>query len=169
MKKPELVTLAQTLQTEVDALKKAQADAVVANDTKVADLTKKLEDSTVLSTQKEEEINKLLDENAIINKKLRDSVVSNILDLKMTDNNNEERTALTDKYTKRSIESLMDTLVDLRNKNIETQTNSDTKVANTTLQTEDKNSDKNKDQNINDEKPKDKFELFYRDRSSTEE
>ncbi len=165
MKKPELVTLANALQKEVEDLKKAAVDTVAANDTKIAELNKKIEDAALLATQKEDEINKFLDENAILNKKLRDSIVSNIIDLKMTDNNNEERIALTEKYTKRTIESLMDTLVDLRNK--PEITNSDTRVANTTIQTEDKNSDKS--QNTNDEKPVDKFSLFDRDRSSTEE
>ena len=45
---------------------------------------------------------------------------------------------------------------------------SDTKVVNTTLQTEDTNSDDKKDQNINDEK-QDIYSLFSRDRSLTEE
>jgi hypothetical protein len=166
MKKPELVTLATALQKEVEDLKKAAADAVAANDTKIAELNKKIDDASLLATQKEEEINKFLDENAVLNKKLRDSIVSNIIDLKMTDNNNEERTALTEKYVKRSIESLTDTLNDLRSKPVK-QTNSDTKVANTTIQAEDKNSDKG--QNNNDEKLVDKFSLFDRDRSSTEE
>ena len=168
MKKPELIVLAQNLQKEVEDLKKTHTDALSVQETKVAELTKKVEDSNTLALQKEDEINKLLDENAIINKKLRDSIVSNIIDIKMTDNNNEERTTLIEKYSKRSIESLVDSLNDLRNNKELTKTNSDTKVVNTTLQTEDTNSDDKKDQNINDEK-QDIYSLFSRDRSLTEE
>lgn len=166
MKKPELVTLAATLQKEIEDSKKTNSEVLAARDVKIAELTKKLEDSTTLALQKEEEINKFLDENAIINKKLRDSVVSNIIDLKMTDNNIEEQKALSEKYSKRSIESLMDTLIDLRTKNITTQTNSDTKVANTTIQTD---ASINSDNTQKNENRDNKFSIFDRDRSSTEE
>lgn len=166
MKKPELITLATTLQKEIEDSKKSNSEALSVRDAKIADLTKKLEDAATLALQKEEEINKFLDENAILSTKLRDSVVSNIVDLKMTDNNNEERSALTEKYTKRSIESLSDTLSDLRNKSINTQTNSDTKVANATIQTDDSTKS---DKTQTNEKPENKFDLFERDRSSTEE
>ena len=166
MKKPELVVLATSLQKEIEDSKKTNSEVLTARDIKIADLTKKLEDTATLALQKEEEINKFLDENAILNKKLRDSVVFNIIDLKMTDNNNEESKVLIEKYSKRSIESLMDTLQDLRNKSINTQTNSDTKVANTTIQTDD--STKSDKTQING-KTENKFDLFERDRSSTEE
>lgn len=164
MKKQELVTLVATLQKEIEDSKKSNTDAISVRDAKIADLTKKLEDAATLNLQKEEEINKFLDENAILNKKIKDSIISNIVDLKTTDNNNEERTALVEKYSKRSIESLSDTLVDLRNNKNSTQTNSDSRVANTTLQTDSINSD-----NTQKDIKLDKFSLFERDRSSTEE
>lgn len=166
MKKPELVTLATTLQKEIEDSKKVNSEALAARDAKIADLTKKLEDATTLALQKEEEINKFLDQNAVLNKKLRDSVVSNIIDLKMTDNNNEEQKALIEKYSKRSIESLMDTLIDLRTKSTTTQTNSDTKVANATIQTD---ASINSDKAQKNENQDDPFWIFSRDRSSTEE
>lgn len=169
MKKDELLVLATKLLKDLEDLKTAHATEVKTKDDTITDLTKKLEDSTLVGQQKEEEINKFLDEHAILTKKLRDSLVSNIVDLKMTDNINEaERTSLVEKYSKRSVESLSDTLQDLRTQvSSNTQTNSDVKVPNTTLQTDDNNSAK--EQNINDEKLDDKFKLFDRDRNSTEE
>jgi hypothetical protein len=155
LKKPELITLVQKLQKDIEDSKKINSEGISTREAKIADLTKKLEDTATVTLQKEEEMNKL-----------KDSIVSNIVDLKMTDNNNDERKVLSDKYLKRSVESLTDTLIDLRtNKSSSTQTNSDTKVVNTTLQADSINSDKTQ----KNQKPEDKFSLFERDRSSMEE
>jgi hypothetical protein len=166
MKKEELRDLVIKLQKDLEDIKKANADAISANTKKIEELNKAISDAATISTQKEEEINRYLDEHAILTKKLRDAVIGNIVDLKMTDNNNEERQSLTDKYSKRSIESLVDTLEDLRNKST-TITDSDKKVVNTTIQT-DKNLEPPKVPD-NPEKTEDKFSLFDRDRSSTED
>ncbi|MCK9429427.1 MAG: hypothetical protein M0R17_05445 [Candidatus Omnitrophica bacterium] len=164
MKKPELVILANKLQKEFEDLKKSNLDALTLRDNKITDLTKKLSDSETLALQKEDEISKYLDDHAILSKKLKDSLVFNIIDLKTTDNNNEESKILIEKYSKRSVESLNDTLNDLRNLKIDNKQNTEVKVVLTTSQAD------NSDKNLNDQKNDgDKFKLFDQDRRSTEE
>lgn len=166
MKKPQLIELAQKLQKDIEDAKVINSEAISARDNKITDLTKKLEDANTIALQKEEEINKFLDQHAILSKKLKDSLISNIIDLKMTDNNIEECKVLTEKYLKRSTESLLDTLNDLRTFKISnTQTNSDTRIDNPILNSDSKNSDNSETQ----EGETDKFSLFERDRSSTED
>lgn len=141
----------------INKLEKELEDSKKIVDEKI----KEIEDLTLVSNSKEDEINKLLDEVAVSNKKYKDSLISNILDLQMTDNK-EERDSQIEKYQKRTVESLTDTLEDLKSQ--KTKVNSSEKVPNTTLQT-DKNSDIN--QNI-ENKDSDRFGIFYRDRSSME-
>jgi len=169
LKVGELRDLVIKLQKDIETLISISKETIENRDKKIIELDKKITDSDTITTQREEEINKYLDENAILSKKFRDSVISNILDLKVADNNSEERSKLLDKLSKRQIESLLDSLDDLRiNKIANMQTGSEEKILNTTL-TDSTNSDKEKKiQNTNEEN-EDKFSLFNKDRSQITE
>lgn len=168
MKKEELRDYALKLQKELEDQQEANKIAIEVRDEKIARLEKELQDAETLTLQKDDEIYKYLDENALLDKKYRDCVISNIIDLKVTDNTSEEREALTSKLSSRKLESLLDSLEDLRNEKTKVEAGLDTdKVVDPTI-TED-NSDKNTntDQNTH-EKLEDKFSLFNRDRTNVE-
>lgn len=156
-----------TLTEELRLEKESNTNAIQARDSKIARLEKEVKDSKTLILQKDEEIFRYIDDNALLTKKYRDSLISNIIDLKVTDNTSEERTALLDKYSKRKTESLLDTLEDSR---IETtiEAGQDTgKVDDPTIINDD-NSDKQSsdDKDQNKDKNRDKYSLFDRDRTS---
>lgn len=164
MKKEELRDYVKKLQKEIEDSKKISTEAINLKDSKIEELNKKISDQETLSLQKENELNQLADEVAVLSSKLRDSIISNIVDLQLTDTN-EERKTLTEKYSKRKIESLIDTLNDVRSEKLENKDNINTDEPLKNAQTDKKNSDKT--QNINDSN--DKFQLLFRDRSVMEE
>lgn len=165
LKREELKDFAIELQTKVSELENSKKESIETRDEKITNLETKLQDADTILLQREDEIAKYLDENALLEKKFRDAVISNIIDLKVTDNTSEEREALTIKYEKRQLGSLIDALQDLRNEKHVSIETSEEKVEDTTLPTENNSDDtiNNKDQN--EEKSSDKFSLFDRDRS----
>lgn len=164
MKKDELKELAANLQKKLDDQEESHKKAIDVRDGKIKRLQKELTDYETLMLQKDDEIYRYLDENALLDKKFRDSVISNIIDLKVTDNTNEERKALEDKLGKRKLESLLDSLEDLRNEKIKVEAGLDTdKVVDPTI-TDDNSDEINTDQNT--QEKKDKFSLFDRDRTT---
>lgn len=168
MKVGELRDLVEKLQKDIDDQKAANAEAIEVRDSKITRLEKDLQDAETLTLQKDDEIYKYLDENALLDKKFRDSIISNIIDLKVTDNTNEEREALTDKYSKRKLESLLDSLEDLRNETKKVEAGLDTdKVVDPTITEDNSETETNDDQN-NQEETVDKFSLFDRDRTNVE-
>lgn len=163
LKVADLRSLVGKLQKQIEDNDTSHKEAISVRDKKIETLEKKVQDSETLILQRDDEINKYLDENAVLDRKLRDSIISNIIDLKMTDNNNEDINALRDRLGKRQTESLIDTLEDLRT-GTPNETNSDERVEDSTLKTEDTNSDEaNTDQNT-DKGSKDKFSIFNQDR-----
>jgi hypothetical protein len=170
MKVADLRELVAKLQQEIEDTKAANKEAIDARDKKITALETKVQDTETVSLQREDEINGYLDKIVVLEKKFRDSVISNVIDLKMTDNNNEDINELRAKLSKRQTESLNDTLEDLRSglKSGETDTGSSEKVEDSTLQTETENSEtQNKDKLLDDSG--DKFSVFNIDRSSITE
>ena len=166
MKIGELRDYIVKLQKDIEDNLTSQKEAIELRDKKIVDLEKKITDSELIATQREDELNKYLDKNAILTKKFRDALISNILDLKLADNNSEDRLKLLDKVSKRQTESLIDSLEDLRaNKVSNTLMNTDDRVVNTNATGSNTNSDNidNSSQNKNEES--DKFSLFDKDRS----
>lgn len=163
MKNPELKDLVLKLQKDIQDMDISNKEAITVRDNKITTLEKKITDLETLNIQREDEINGYLDENAILTKKYRDSIISNILDIKIADNN-EERAGLLEKYSKRQTESLLDTLNDLRINDKSMQANSENRVENTTLAQDDNSENTNSNQN-NTEDTGDKFSIFNKDRS----
>jgi hypothetical protein len=167
MKKEELKDLVLALQKQLADQEKANKEAVTIRDEKIKTIEKDLQDKETLILQKDEEIYKYLDETALLDKKFKDAIISNIIDLKSTDNTSEELEALTKKLSSRKIESLLDSLEDVRNEKTKVEAGLDTnKVVDPTI-TNDNSENTNKDQN-NQENRDDIFSVFDRDRTSME-
>lgn len=174
MKVADLKDLVIKLQKDIDDSTEANKEAIALRDKKITTLETKLQESETVALQKDDEISNYLDEVALLEKKLRDAVISNVIDLVMTDNTNEDINGLHEKYSKRQTESLIDTLSDLRNNmdHNKEKINSDEKVVDTTLAAENstENSDSNDDESQNTNTMSDgKYSIFDRDRSSTTE
>lgn len=168
MKVSDLRDLVEKLQKDLSDQESENKKAVTLRDEKIKRLEKDLQDAETLILQKDDEIYKYLDENALLDKKFRDAIISNIVDLKVTDNINEERKALEDKFSKRKLESLLDSLEDLRNEKGKVESGLDThKVDDPTIPNDNSDEHKN-DQNNNDNEETDRFSLFDRDRTNSE-
>lgn len=165
MKKEELRDLVSKLQKDLEDAKISHKEALQVRDERISKLEKSIEDKKTLLVQKDNEIDKYVDENALLDKKFRDSVISNIVDLKMTDNTNEERDLLKKKLSKRQTESLLDTLEDLRSEEI--SFNDESQVEDPTIQIDD-NKNSGNGQNKDGQK-KDRFDLFYKERNAEAE
>ena len=106
MKKDELVTAYKKLQEDSKAENEAK-------DKKIQELESKVSEQATLLTEREDEVNKYIDQAASLEKKLRDSIINNIIDLKKSDTN-EDRASEVQKLESRQLQSLVDTLADLR-------------------------------------------------------
>lgn len=106
MKKNELVDHYNKVVEEKD-------EAIKARDEKIVSLTDELQRKDTILIERENEVNKGIDDNVLLAKNYKDALVNNIVDLKMTKNDKKED--LVKKYSERSVASLLDTLVDLRN------------------------------------------------------
>jgi len=156
MKKDELL----------DAFKKLQEDSknsLEAKDSKIKQLNDKVSELQTILLEREDEVNRYLDKTVDLEKRLKDSIIENIIDLKMSDNK-EERENLKVKLSTRKIESLTDALSDLRN--IETKSEgsleSKDRVIDPTTQKELLNSVEE------DEKTKDPWAVFSKDNRTVE-
>jgi len=99
----KLVKLEKTLSDKDDELQKKIK--------KVSDLTDALSDKDAILNSKEDEINKLLDDTFRLDNKYKQSIIDNIIDLS---GKSEKSETLYEKYNARQIDSLVDTINDLR-------------------------------------------------------
>jgi len=107
MKKNELLDYLKELEEE-------HKDALEAKDKKITELTETIKQKDTILLERDNEIQKFLDENALINVRYRDSVVNHIVDLKILGGEKTQKEELGKKYSTRKVESLIDTLSDLR-------------------------------------------------------
>lgn len=114
MKKPELLECIKKLQDELATAKKTFESDSAAKDTIVAVLENIVQKITSHNLELEDEVNKYTDKVAILNTKYKKAIINNIIDLKTTDNNIETRDELSNKFLTRSLESLHDSLEDVR-------------------------------------------------------
>lgn len=96
-------TALKSKDTEIDALK-----------AKVEKLNNTITDNESILNSKEDEISKLLDDHARSELAYKTVLVDNIVDLKIAEDSNLSRSELKEKYIKRQIDSLVDTINDLR-------------------------------------------------------
>lgn len=107
MKKAELVDYVQELE---DQHKKD----VDLRDGKITKLEDELQKKETILLERENEVNKFLDDNALLEKQYKEAIIANIVDLKLISDETLNKDELVEKYTARSLESLKDSLEDLR-------------------------------------------------------
>ena len=165
LKRAELSDLIGKLRSKITEDSTSYKKDIETRDTKITSLEDRASKAETEAIERENEVNKYLDQYALITKNHKDAVIQNIVDLKMTDNNNETREALTEKLAPRKLESLVDTLEDLR-LSLTSIDNTDS-VEDPTLQTEQETNTEQQDHTDDSESSvKDpKFKIFERDRS----
>lgn len=153
----------------VDAYKKLQQDyntLVDSNATTIKELEDKNEELSTILREREDEVNKYLDQVAFLDKQLKDSIIGNIIDLKKPDTK-EDSAEIAKKCEGRSLESLKDSLEDLRLENNTNFVELDNKIIDpTTLENSD--STNSSDQNNTDEKNTDPWAVFSQDNRQLE-
>lgn len=109
----------------------------------IEELKRQLSEKDSILTSKEDEIHKLMDDNARIEESYKALLIDSIVDIKVLKNNTtlEDAESLKKKYITRKIDSLVDTINDLRSETselaVEDQNNE--RVENPTLHTTDEN------------------------------
>jgi hypothetical protein len=86
MKKDELVALVTDLQKQLKDSQDKLKTEIESRDSKITSLEESVKNNQAVITQREDEVNKYVDKNAILEQKLKNAVIQNIIDLKMTDN-----------------------------------------------------------------------------------
>jgi hypothetical protein len=157
MKKDELI----------DAYKKLQEEskrAIEARDSKISKLEDKVTELETILIEREDEVNRYLDQVAGLEQKVRESIINNIIDLKKTDNK-EEQDDLRKKLDSRTLESLTDSLSDLRTTDIKSEDSieSEDRVQDPTQQTQENN-----DTTEQEEKNTDPWSIFSKDNRTVE-
>lgn len=154
------------LQKLYDDLKSSSDSKISEQVTKIEDLTTQLTDVNSLLIAKEDEINNLMDKLTVAIKGHKDSLIDTIILAKLgRDAEDSEVSNLREKYNSRKIDSLIDTINDLR-VDVTTDSQPITKVDDPTVQIENivnddqkSNTDK-KVEDLNDQK----FSIFFEQR-----
>ena len=126
-----------------------------------------ISDNESILNSKEDEILKFLDQIAVLETSYKESLVKSVVDLKCFLDKTSDRKELEEKYLARKIDSLIDTINDLRNEAF-IDSNIEDRVEDPTLNVETANEDadtSNADENIEDSVPENvdpKFATFYK-------
>lgn len=171
MKKDELVEEVKRLQKELEDSKEESKKAIDVRDAKITELEDKVRNAETIAYEKEDALNKYVDKTCVLEKKYRDSIISNIIDLKTADNNSEERSEVEGKFKARSLDSLEDSLKDLRNEKFEKPINAEGRVEDPTKdveKTNDQSSGSQKDETDSEETTDPRFKIFSVDRRKME-
>lgn len=165
MKNAELKEEVLKLRKELEDSKEESKKAIDLRDSKIKELETKVQNAETIAYEKEDTLNKYIDKMCAIEKKYRDSIISNIIDLKLTDNTIEERSELEGTFTKRTLDSLEDSLHDLRAEQFEKPINSDGRVENPTQEIENKDQTSDSSNRSDPEETGDpRFKIFSVDR-----
>lgn len=164
LEKNELVDLVNTLNSKIKTIEDENKVTITNKDQQIGTLNSKIVELKDQVKSLEDEVNRYLDKVAILNKNVKDQIIENIIDLKMTDNIKDTRDELVSKLSKRTVESLLDALMDLRSSVIVKDI---PKIDNPTLSDDTHNSDTSlEDSKQNEVGVKDpKFKIFEKDRS----
>lgn len=160
MKKNEAIEYAKNLQKKFNDEQEENKKAIDLRDAKIKKLEDTIKEKDTLILELEDESNRYLDQNALIEKKYRDAIIHNLIDLKLADNKDEERKDLIERYSTRKIESLLDALSDTRE--IMFQEITDSSEEN---RIEDPaNTENESHESSNEDETRDKFDLFNQER-----
>lgn len=167
MKKDELVEEVTKLRKEIEDSKDESKKAIDLRDSKIQELEDKVKATETIAYEKEDDLNKYIDKVYAIEKKYKDAIISNIIDIKLTDNTCEERDTLVGAFAKRTLDSLEDSLNDLRIEHYEKPLNSDHGVDDPTRHvnnTDTKLSDSNGSESDSEETGDPRFRIFSVDK-----
>jgi len=107
MKKDELVDF-------VTALQKRYVGEIEVLTDKISKIEKDMADKVTILTERENETNKLIDEFAVLEAKYKSALVDSIIDLKLVTDKNLKKDEIKESLKTRTVESLIDSLTDLR-------------------------------------------------------
>lgn len=170
MKRDELVEALTKLQKKFEDAKVTFDKSDKEKDVIISELQDKVKTSEAIAYEKEDSLNKYVDKVCILEKKYKDSVISNIIDLKLTDNNSEVRETLANTFAKRTVDSLEDSLNDLRIESLEKAVHSEDRVNNPTIEIKntDQSSGSHSDETDSEETSNPRFKIFSVDRRKME-
>lgn len=163
MKKDELLDAYNKLQEDFAKTQEDSKKSLEDKDNKIKQLEDQITKIQTILTEREDEVNRYLDQTADLERRLRDSIVQNIIDLKKPDNK-EENESLKVKLVTRTLESLIDSLSDLRN----IETKSEGSIESTDKVNDPTTQKVEKPTQLEDEKTKDPWSVFSKDNRTVE-
>jgi len=167
LKKNELLDYLKEVEDEHKKALEIKDTKITELETEKNTLTDTVKQKDTILSERDNEIQKLLDENALISVRYRDSVVNHIVDLRVLDGEKTSKDELSKKYSARKVESLVDTLSDLRPTIIETD------ASQTQQPVQDPTAQADTNVNTNQDKPKEistdnPYSIFDEDRTTME-
>lgn len=169
MKRAELIDEVTRLQIVLEDANAESSKAIEMRDTKITKLEDKVQSAETITYEKEDTLNKYVDKTCVLEKKYRDSIISNIIDLKRADNNYEEGSEIETGLTVRSLDSLEDSLNDLRLEKFEKPINTDDRIQDPTQDLENKDHISDSSHESDSEESTDpRFKIFSVDRRNME-
>ena len=113
--KKEVIAFAEKAINDFETQLKDSKSGAVLKDEEIIKLNTTISDNESILNNKEDEISKLLDDNAKLDMSYKQAIVSNIIDLKKSLGSTDSDDDLEKKYIGRQLDSLVDTINDLRN------------------------------------------------------
>lgn len=170
MKRAELQDEVKKLKSELEDAKAESEKAIDLRDKKIKTLEEKVRKAETIAYEKDDQLNKYIDKVCVFEQKYKDSVISNIIDFKLTDNNDEEREQLTKNLKNRVLDSLEDTLKDLRTEKFGKAVQSKERVEDPgkEIKNQDQKKSDNKASDSSEETSEPRFKIFSVDRRKTE-
>lgn len=169
MKRAELIDEVSRVTKLNEDSKEESDNAINVRDSKILELEDKVKSAETITYEKEDTLNKYVDKVCILEKKYRDSIISNIIDLKMADNTNEERQELESNFNGRTLDSLEDSLNDLRIGKFEQPINTEDRVEDPTQDIEKQQTQSDSQDDSDSEGSNDpRFAVFSVDRRNME-
>ncbi len=169
MKRDALVEKVTSLQLTIEDAATESKSAIDARDSKINVLEGKVQKAKTVVYELEDTLNKYVDKICVLEQKYQDSIISNIMDLKLTDNTTEENKELRDKMSNRTLESLEDSLNDLRCERSSETVNTESRVVNPTQTIDNKDKSSSSDKILDPEENGDpRFKIFSVDRHNVE-
>lgn len=160
--KKEVIEFTEKVLSDFEAQLQDSENKIKELTDEVGKLNETISDNETILNNKEDEISKLLDDNAVSEMAHKKALVDNIIDLKINLGCEDNREDLENKYIGRQLDSLVDTINDLRNEivnNDEIERVDDPTLSNT--ETEDNTQDDAQETKVPDH-VEPRYSIFYK-------
>jgi hypothetical protein len=160
--KKEVIAFTEKVLNDYEAKLKDSEGKVESLNDEIGKLNTTISQNESILNDKEDEISKLLDDNAILEQSNKKALVDHIVDLKISLGCEDTREDLENKYIGRQLDSLADTINDLKNEIVKDE--SIDRVEDPTLGNTDTEDNTNEDTTQEDSIPEDvdpKYSVFY--------